>query len=180
MSVRAPPASRRRDSAPQTATSRLSHQGGHFAEASAQKFLDILSSNRVHLRGGRKLDREFIDTKKHKYFVVILLIGDTYGMHQLKYFAAVAEEGSFARAAERMQVAQPSLSRQMQELDAQVGHSLFDRLSRRVTATEAGRQLLPYARRIPSGLLDPQRCVRPQMELRHWRSHERRQKRPTT
>jgi LysR family transcriptional regulator, hydrogen peroxide-inducible genes activator len=80
-------------------------------------------------------------------------------MHQLRYFVAVAEEGSFSRAAERMRVAQPSLSQQMQKLEAEVGHSLFDRLSRRVTPTEAGRQLLPYARRILSGLLDAQRCV---------------------
>jgi LysR family hydrogen peroxide-inducible transcriptional activator len=80
-------------------------------------------------------------------------------MHQLRYFVAVAEEGSFSRAAERMHVAQPSLSQQMQKLEAEVGHSLFDRLSRRVTPTEAGRQLLPYARRILSGLLDAQRCV---------------------
>jgi DNA-binding transcriptional LysR family regulator len=80
-------------------------------------------------------------------------------MHQLRYFVAVAEEGSFSRAAERMHVAQPSLSQQMQKLETEVGHSLFDRLSRKVTPTEAGRQLLPYARRILSGLLDAQRCV---------------------
>jgi DNA-binding MarR family transcriptional regulator len=80
-------------------------------------------------------------------------------MHQLRYFVAVAEEGSFSRAAEGMHVAQPSLSQQMQKLEAEVRHSLFDRLSRRVTPTEAGRQLLPYARRILSGRLDAQRCV---------------------
>ena len=56
-------------------------------------------------------------------------------------------------------MAQPSLSQQMQKLEAEVRHSLFDRLSRRVTPTEAGRQLLPYARRILSGRLDAQRCV---------------------
>ena len=80
-------------------------------------------------------------------------------MHQLRYFVAVAEEGSFSRAAERVHVAQPSLSQQMQKLEAELGHALFDRLSRRVTPTEGGRQLLPYARRILSGLLDAQRCV---------------------
>ena len=67
-------------------------------------------------------------------------------MHQLRYFVAVAEEGSFSRAGERMHVTQPSLSQQMQKLEAEGGHSLLDRLARRVTPTEAGRQLLPYAR----------------------------------
>ncbi|MBV8173813.1 MAG: LysR family transcriptional regulator, partial [Verrucomicrobia bacterium] len=45
-------------------------------------------------------------------------------MHQLRYFVAVAEEGSFSRAGERMHVTQPSLSQQMQKLEAEGGHSL--------------------------------------------------------
>jgi LysR family transcriptional regulator, hydrogen peroxide-inducible genes activator len=69
-------------------------------------------------------------------------------LHQLRYFVAVAEEKSFSRAAERMHVAQPSLSQQIQKLEAETGHPLFDRLPRGATLTEAGHGLLPYARRI--------------------------------
>jgi LysR family hydrogen peroxide-inducible transcriptional activator len=78
---------------------------------------------------------------------------------QLRYFVAVAEERSFSRAAERMRVAQPSLSQQMQKLENNVGHLLFDRLPRGVTLTEVGRQLLPFARQVLSDLSDAQRCV---------------------
>ena len=80
-------------------------------------------------------------------------------VHQLKYFVAVAEEGNFSRAAERMFVAQPSLSQQIQKLEAEVGQRLFDRLRRKATLTEAGAGLLPYARRILNDLNDAQHFV---------------------
>jgi DNA-binding transcriptional LysR family regulator len=51
-------------------------------------------------------------------------------VHQLRYLVALAQEGSFSRAAERMRVAQPSLSQQIQKLEAEVGQPLFDRLPR--------------------------------------------------
>jgi LysR family hydrogen peroxide-inducible transcriptional activator len=69
-------------------------------------------------------------------------------IHQLTYFVAVAETGSFTRAAEKCSVAQPSLSQQIMKLEQEMGETLFDRLPRRTVLTEAGRLLLPRANSI--------------------------------
>jgi LysR family transcriptional regulator, hydrogen peroxide-inducible genes activator len=71
-------------------------------------------------------------------------------LHQLRYVCAVAETSSFSRAAERCQVAQPSLSQQVLKLEKDLGAKLFDRLGRSVRLTEAGRAFLPHARSILS------------------------------
>jgi LysR family hydrogen peroxide-inducible transcriptional activator len=68
--------------------------------------------------------------------------------HQLRYVCAIAETGSFSRAAERCQVAQPSLSQQVLKLEQDLGAKLFDRLGRSIRITEAGRAFLPHARSI--------------------------------
>lgn len=73
-------------------------------------------------------------------------------VHQLRYFVAVAEAGSFTRAAERCLVAQPSLSQQIQKLERELRRPLFDRLGKRVRLTEAGEELLGRARAILSTL----------------------------
>src|SRR5437773_2249704 len=80
-------------------------------------------------------------------------------IHQLRYFVAVAEEGSFSRAAAKVRVAQPSLSQQIRKLEAEVGQPLFDRLPRSVMLTEAGRCLIDYARQILASISDARRCV---------------------
>jgi LysR family hydrogen peroxide-inducible transcriptional activator len=69
-------------------------------------------------------------------------------LHQLRYFVATAESGSVSRAAERCFVAQPSLSQQLKKLEQSLGATLFDRLGRGIALTDAGRALLPRARRI--------------------------------
>jgi LysR family transcriptional regulator, hydrogen peroxide-inducible genes activator len=69
-------------------------------------------------------------------------------IHQLEYFNAIVETGSFSRAAERCNVAQPSLSQQIKKLETEMGHLLFDRLGRKVVLTEAGRMLIPKVRSI--------------------------------
>ena len=53
-------------------------------------------------------------------------------IHQLRYFVAVADEGSFSRAAAKVRVAQPSLSQQIRKLETEIGQPLFDRLPRSV------------------------------------------------
>jgi LysR family hydrogen peroxide-inducible transcriptional activator len=69
-------------------------------------------------------------------------------LHQLRYFCAVAETGSFSRAAEQSHVAQPSLSQQIIKLEEELGARLFDRLGRSVRLTELGKTFLPRARAV--------------------------------
>jgi DNA-binding transcriptional LysR family regulator len=66
----------------------------------------------------------------------------------LKAFTAVAEAGSFSRAAENLFLTQPAVSKRISALESELGDRLFDRLGRQVFLTEAGRVLLPRARRI--------------------------------
>ncbi len=68
-------------------------------------------------------------------------------LRHLRYFVAVAEEGSFTLAAEhRLHTAQPSLSRQIRDLELEVGADLLARSSRGVVLTAAGRVFLDHAR----------------------------------
>lgn len=66
----------------------------------------------------------------------------------LQAFLAVAEGGSFSRAAEQLFLTQPAITRRVQLLEDEVGARLFDRIGRQVQLTEAGKTLLPRARHI--------------------------------
>lgn len=67
-------------------------------------------------------------------------------LRHLRYFVAIAEERSFTRAAERLWVAQPGLSKQIRQLEADLGVELFERHSRGVDLTDAGELFLDRAR----------------------------------
>src|SRR5579872_944838 len=69
-------------------------------------------------------------------------------LQQLAYFVAVADERHFTRAAHAVHVAQPSLSKQIGALEAELGGPLFNRARGNITLTAAGEVLLPLARRI--------------------------------
>lgn len=84
-------------------------------------------------------------------------------VHQLRYFVAVAETGSFTRAAEREGVTQPTLSEQILRLESErhgVGRRLFDRIGRKVVLTDAGRELLWRAQSILAALSEAEQAVR--------------------
>src|SRR5882724_3569532 len=69
-------------------------------------------------------------------------------LRHLRYFVTVGEEQHYGRAAQRLRVAQPALSRQIQDLEEEIGFKLFDRLPRGVKINAAGKCFMEDARRI--------------------------------
>ncbi|MGE3682806.1 MAG: LysR family transcriptional regulator [Bdellovibrionales bacterium] len=68
--------------------------------------------------------------------------------HHLFYFRVIAMEGGIARAAEKLNVGQPTLSAQLKQLEETIGKSLFERRNRKLVLTEAGKAALDYANEI--------------------------------
>ena len=75
-------------------------------------------------------------------------------LRQLEYFVAVAAEANFTRAAQRLHVAQPAVSAQIQKLERELGQPLFDRSKRTVRLTAAGEAVLPCARAALAAVAD--------------------------
>jgi LysR family transcriptional activator of nhaA len=66
----------------------------------------------------------------------------------LRYFQAVAQEGSIARASEKLNLGSPAISIQITQLEDQLGHELFERRNRSLVLTQAGQVTLEYANQI--------------------------------
>jgi DNA-binding transcriptional LysR family regulator len=69
-------------------------------------------------------------------------------LRHLRYFVAVADAGSFSRAADQLRITQPALSRQIHDFEAELGVRLFDRIGRRIQMTAEGEILLRQGRRV--------------------------------
>ncbi|GAB2740081.1 LysR substrate-binding domain-containing protein [Nocardioides pakistanensis] len=81
-------------------------------------------------------------------------------LHQLEAFLAVAEELHFGRAAERLHMAQPPLSRTIKQLERELGSQLFERTTRSVRLTSAGEALIEPAREVLEGCRIARSAVR--------------------
>jgi len=77
----------------------------------------------------------------------------------MEYFVAIVEEGSFSRAASRLNITQPALSQQVKALEAELGAPLLERLGRGVRITAAGRAYLPHAQTTLAAYQRGQRAV---------------------
>ena len=81
---------------------------------------------------------------------------DTAG---LRTFITAAELESFSHAADRLYLTQPAVSKRVAALEEELGTPLFDRIGRRITLTEAGRELLPRAKTILNEIEDSRRLI---------------------
>lgn len=77
----------------------------------------------------------------------------------LETFLAVAEDGSFSRAADRLHLTQPAVTKRIKRLEERLTTQLFDRIGRRVELTQGGRLLLPRARSLLAEIADTRRTL---------------------
>ena len=85
---------------------------------------------------------------------------EVVSLEQVRYFIAVAEEGHVGRAAARLHVSQPPLSRQIRALEEELGVTLFARRPRGMELLPSGRAFLAHARGILSSVDEAVRAAR--------------------
>ena len=76
---------------------------------------------------------------------------DWLNYHHLRFFSIVAREGRIARACERLRLAQPTISKQLHQLERSLGEQLFQRVGRRLTRTRTGQVVCRYAEEKTTG-----------------------------
>jgi DNA-binding transcriptional LysR family regulator len=79
---------------------------------------------------------------------------------EVETFVCIADVGGFTEASRRLHRSQPAISRRIHELEHRLGTTLFERVGRRVTLTDAGQALLPYAEAALAAIRDGERAVR--------------------
>jgi DNA-binding transcriptional LysR family regulator len=84
---------------------------------------------------------------------------DAMELRGIQYFLQIADEGSITRTAQKLGVAQPALTRHVQQLEAELGTQLLTRLPRGVRLTTPGRDFLEYARKIMLEVADRKSVV---------------------
>lgn len=94
-----------------------------------------------------------------------MLVEHELNLHHLELFHAVVEEGAVGRAAARLGTSQPSVSRQVQDLEERLGLRLLERLPRGVRPTEAGAELFRHARDIFAHRDLARRAMRDRLEI---------------
>ena len=80
-------------------------------------------------------------------------------LHQLELFLAVADQGSFTRAAEILHISQPAISARVRDLEQSIGEQLFEQSGRRIYLTDAGKELRGYAEGILRQVEEARRAV---------------------
>ena len=93
---------------------------------------------------------------------ITIVYSTSMELHHLRYFLAIAETLNFSRAADQLEITQPALSRQIRDLERELGAPLFNREGRRNSLTAAGLALLPGAR---SALAEAERGKRDVREV---------------
>jgi DNA-binding transcriptional LysR family regulator len=89
----------------------------------------------------------------------ITIATDCMDTQLLQAFLEVADAGAFTRAAERLHLSQPAVSKRITALETQIGRRLFDRIGRHIRLTDAGHTLLPYARQVLADIEDGRRAL---------------------
>ena len=91
--------------------------------------------------------------------VTIVNRNDPMDVRDLQVFLSVAKHLNYTRAAEEVNLSQPSVSVRMRELERDLGSKLFEQLGKKIALTEAGQLLVPYATRIIATMSDARQAI---------------------